>query len=119
MTAVVKPLVESLQKTIPMLVRRAPPTGDCLEGVLSSQDLERCCALLAAALGPPAKEFGKGATFDPAVKEVITGLGGIRLEQCLFVKRGEERQVLYAALWPWASDSSRVTLKVGISIVSP
>lgn len=118
MSLVVKPLVESLQRTIPMLVRRAPPSGEYLEGVLSSQDLPRCCELLAAAFGPPVKDFGKPAAFVPPVNNVITGLGGIRLEQCLFIKHGEQQQVFYAALWPWASDASRVTLKIGITIVS-
>lgn len=119
MTVVAKPLVDSLQRTIPMLVRRVAPTGDYLESVLSAQDLSRCFDLLAATFGPPVKDFGKAATaFDPPIKEVVDGVGGIRLEQCLFVKRGEQRQVLYAALWPWASDASRVTLKVGIVVVS-
>ena len=115
MATLVKPLVESLRKDIPMLVRKAPPSGDYLEGVLSTDDLERCCALLTSVFGEPVKEFGKAATVDPSLQQAVTAIGGIRLEQCLYLKRGEQRQIMYATLWPWASDASRVTLKLGVS----
>ncbi len=113
--ATLQPLVDSLQKQVPMLVRRAPPTGDYLEGVLSSQDLARCCEVLAAALGPPVKEFGKPAALEGPFQSAVQGIGGIRAEQCLYLKQGDQQEILYAALWPWASDETRVTLKVGIS----
>ncbi len=111
----VKPLIEELTKTIPMLVRKSPPPGDYLEGVLSTDDLERCCALLTSVFGVPVKEFGKAATLDPSLQQAVSAIGGIRLEQCLYLKPAGQEEILYAALWPWASDSSRVTLKIGVS----
>ncbi len=113
--AALQSLVGVLQKQVPMLVRRAPPTGDSLEGVLSGQDLPRCCEVLTAALGPPVKDFGKTANLEGALQWAVKGIGGIRTEQCLYLKEGEQQQIVYAVLWPWASDSSRVTLKVGIA----
>ena len=35
------------------------------------------------------------------------------LDQCLYLKPCDGEQAVYAALWPWASDPRRVTLKVG------
>ena len=114
MDALTIPLIETLKTSIPMLVRSAPSTGDYLEGVLSRQDLARCAALLNDALGPAAKDFGQDAKLEPPVQRAIDARGGIRREQCLYVKSIASGQVVYAALWPWASDPTRITLKVGI-----
>ena len=108
----IEPLIVALKQAIPMLVRSAPSTGNYLEGVLSRQDLQRCYALLSEAFGPPAKDFGKPAMFEPAIYKVVQGLGGVRAEQCLFLKL-DGSQMAYAALWPWASDPVRITLKIG------
>lgn len=111
-----QPLIESLQKQVPMLVRRAPPSGDYLESVLSGQDLPRCCELLTTALGAPVKEFGKqAAALDGTLQWAVKSVGGVRIEQCLYLKQSEGQEIVYAALWPWASDAARVTLKIGIS----
>ena len=115
MDPMLKSLIASLRSTIPMLVRSAPASEDYLEGVLAREELQRCCALLSERLAPPIKDFGKAAAFEPPVQKVVASLGGIRLEQCLFLKQGEEGHAVYAALWPWASDPLRITLKVGVS----
>ena len=109
-----KPLIEALRKSVPMLVRSAPSTDDYLEGVLSREDLQRCDTLLRDALGPPVKEFGKAAAIAPAMRALVDRIGGVRIEQCLFLRQDEAGQVTYAALWPWASDEMRITLKVGV-----
>ena len=117
--ASIKPLVQALRKTLTFVeVRAAPPSGDHLEGVLSRQELERCHAQLCEALGPPVKEFGRNATFDHKTQKTVEALGGVRIDQCLFLVPQEARRVVYAALWPWASDPTRVTLKVGVHCVS-
>jgi hypothetical protein len=108
-----RPLVRALQGGVPLLeTRSAPPSGDALEGVLHRQELQRCYELLKEALGPPAKEFGAQVRFDRPAQQVVDALGGIRKDQCLFLKPDGD-QVAYAALWPWASDAQRVTLRVG------
>ena len=114
MDALISPLIETLKHAVPMLVRSAPSTGDSLEGVLSRQDLARCAALLSEALGPAAKDFGQSPKLEPRVQRAIDARGGIRREQCLYVKPIASGQAVYAALWPWASDPTRITLKVGI-----
>ena len=105
------PLLSALRQAIPMVVREQRPSGDYLEGVLSHNDLARCCELLRGTLGEPAKDFGKDATLDRTIQKAI---GGIRTEQCLFAATPEPQRLAYATLWPWASDSNQVTLKVGI-----
>ena len=114
METVIKSLVAALRTTIPMLVRTASASGDYLEGVLSRQALERCEILLRETLGPPIKEFSKAATFEPPIQKVIDRIGGIRFDQCVFLKQGGEGHVAYAVLWPWASDATRITIKVGV-----
>ena len=109
-----KPLVTALQQGIPMEVRAAPPSGDYLEGVLSRPDLSRCYDQLAQHLGPPAKDFAKPVAFPQDVQRIVNDLGGIRGDQCLFLKSVDGTQAIYAALWPWASDPRRITLKVGL-----
>lgn len=108
-------LVDAVRRTIPVLeTRAAAPSSDALEVVLSRADLDRCIALLSATLGQPAKPFGRAVTLAPPASHVMTKIGGIRVEQCLFVKPLSSREIAYAALWPWESDAGRITLKVGI-----
>ena len=110
----IQPLIAALQQSIPMEVRAAPPSGDYLEGVLSRPDLSRCYELLVQHLGPPAKEFAQPAKFSKEVQRLVNDLGGMRADQCLLLKSVDGKQTIYAALWPWASDPRRITLKVGL-----
>ena len=114
MDTAVASLIDSLRSSIPMVIRVAPASGDYLEGVMSRQELQRCCNLLTEAFGQPAKEFGQVTRLEQDLQKLVDQLGGIRLEQCLFLKQDADGQVAYAALWPWASDASRITLKVGL-----
>ena len=118
MSSTVTALIDSLRSSIPMVIRVAPASGDYLEGVMSRQELQRCYTLLAEAFGQPAKEFGQTTSFQREQQKLIDQLGGIRLDQCLFLKPGADGEVAYAALWPWASDATRVTLKVGVASIA-
>ncbi len=75
--------------------------------------------VLRKALGAPAKAFNQAARFDGGMQRVVERLGGIRDDQCLFLKPGTDQALAYAALWPWESDSTRVTLKVGTTKQEP
>jgi hypothetical protein len=44
-------------------------------------------------------------------------MGGLRKGQSFFY-RLEGHQVIYAALWPWESDPTKITLKSGVSELS-
>jgi len=115
MAPVVKPLIDALQQAIPFVeLREASAAGDYLEGVLARGDLERCHQLLSGTFGPAAKEFGKTVRFTKPAQAVVDHLGGIRPDQCLFLKEEPNQPIAFAALWPWASNPDRITLKVGV-----
>ena len=115
MAPATKPLIDALQQAIPFVEKRgASPAGDYFEGVLSREDLGACCELLSGTFGPAAKEFGKVVRFTRQCQTMVATLGGIRPDQCLFIKEEANRPVAFAALWPWASNSDRITLKVGV-----
>ena len=114
MDALISPLIEALRHAIPMVVRVASDSGDYLEGVFSRGDLPRAEALLRKTLGPPIKEFGATASFERTTQDLVNRVGGIRIEQCPFFQQRQSPPIAYAALWPWASDTTRITLKVGV-----
>ena len=115
MAPVVKPLIDALQQTIPFVeLRQVSTDGTYFEGVMARGDLERCCQLLGSALGPAAKAFGKTVRFTKPAQAVVSHLGGIRPDQCLFLKEEPDQPIAFAALWPWASNPDRITLKVGV-----
>ena len=110
----IKGLIAELQQTIRFEeLRKVPPTGDYLEGVLLRKDLACCYDLLAKVFGPPLKEFGTAPAFTPETKKTVDVVGGIRDNQCFFLAQRGATPVAYAALWPWESDPTRLTLKVG------
>ena len=107
-------LIEVMKKTMSLWeVRSAPTATDRLEVVVARRDLDRVCELLREAFGPAVKEFGKPSKLDATAQKVVEQLGGIRQDQCLFLRPETGTGVTYAVLWPWSSDSTRVTLKVG------
>jgi len=98
-------------------VRTLPTATDYFEAVLGRSDLQRCAALLVEALGPPAKDFDQAAAFEPKIRKAIDTIGGIQHDQCLFLNHEDPTRLGYAALWPWASNPERITLKVGMIAV--
>lgn len=114
MAATIGQLIASLRAEIPLELRSAPPSGEYLEGVLLRQDLSRCHTLLVGHLGVPAKDFGVVAKLDRATTKTIEKLGGVWTNQCLFLSPMDGQSSIYAMLWPWGSDASRITLKLGI-----
>jgi len=102
-----------MQKTLRMETRPASRGTEYLEAVIVLEDLEALRSLLRKHLGPAAKESGKEASFPEKIQGLVDSLGGLRIEQSFFYKQ-DGTQVIYAALWPWRSDPSRITLKSGI-----
>ena len=84
-----------------------------LEGVVARPNLDKLLELLTKHLGPAAKEAGKTAKFSGDIQKLVDLLGGLRGDQSFFFKEGEGGKVLYAALWPWASNPEKITLKAG------
>ena len=120
MKEMVKQLTAAVKTSVSFVEQRAvPPSGEYLEGVMMREQLAPCCDLLAKSLGPALKDFNESVTFDPKIQKAVQRLGGIRIEQCLFFAKGENHQVAYAALWPWASNPAKITLKIGLCELEP
>jgi hypothetical protein len=106
-------LIEEIKKTLRMEIRPTSRGTEYLEAVIALEDLQALHSLLRKHLGPATKESGKEASLPEKIQELVDSLGGLRIEQSFFHKQ-DGTQVIYAALWPWRSDPSRVTLKSGV-----
>jgi len=106
-------LIEEMKKVVRMEIRPTSRPADYLEAVITLEELEALRSFLEKHLGPAAKESGKEASFPEKIQGLVDSLGGLRIEQSFFYKQ-DGTQVIYAALWPWRSDPSRITLKSGI-----
>ena len=114
MTAALDGLIAELKHAVRFEeLRKASGTGNYLEGVLLRPDLARCYDLLVKWFGPPLKAFGQPPAFTPDIQKIVDAVGGVRANQCLFLAQEGARPIAYAALWPWESNPTRLTLKVG------
>jgi hypothetical protein len=107
-------LIEEIKKNFRMEIRPNSQGSEYLEAVLQKKDLEMLNSLLGKHLGPAAKEPGKEANLPKEIQKLVDSLGGLRKEQFFFYRRDDHR-VIYAAIWPWGSDPSKITLKSGVS----
>ena len=82
--------------------------------VVPSTRVPQLLDMVTELMGPAVKPAGEGAFwknwFDPFVKAV----GGIQKDQSLFRKPLVGDLSLYCAFWPWASDATRTSLRIGI-----
>jgi hypothetical protein len=109
-------LIEEIKETFRMEIRPNSQGLEYLEAVLQKKDLELLNSLMEKHLGPAAKEPGKEANLPKEIQKLVDSLGGLRKEQSFFYRQDDHR-VIYAAIWPWGSDPSKVTLKSGVSKV--
>jgi hypothetical protein len=109
-------MIDEIKETFKMEIRPNSRSG-YLEAVMNTKDTELLLSLLKRHLGPAAKECGKEANLPKEIEELVDSLGGLRKEQSFFY-REQGRQLIYAALWPWESDPTKVTLKSGVSELS-
>ena len=114
MSELVKPLIARLKQAVSFVELRGHSSDRYLEAVLVKPHLEGCITLLREVFGPPLKEFGQPALFDAKMQKALSLIGGIRTDQALSFAKDEAQLVAYASLWPWASDATRVKLKVGL-----
>jgi hypothetical protein len=110
-------MIDEIKETFQMEIRPNSRGADYLEAVVKTGDLELLNSLLERYLGSAAKERGKEANLPKEIVELVDSLGGLRKEQSFFYRQ-EGHRVIYAALWPWESNPSKVTLKAGVSELS-
>ena len=110
----VKTLVAAIGTQVSFVERRSPAQRtDYFEGVLTRQEFKCCYELLQGQFGNVVKDFGQPAKFDQPTTEIVERIGGIWTDQCLFFLKVDGNAAIYAALWPWSSDASKITLKAG------
>ena len=107
-------LLKEITTQLKMEVRPNSIEGEYLEAVIQKSDLNFLDALLTKHLGKPVKEPGKEADVPADIQGLIDSMGGLRIGQSFFYKKGEGKQVIYAALWPWESNPEKITLKAGV-----
>jgi len=110
-------MIDELKEALSMEIRPNSQGSEYLEAVIDMKDIELLNSLLKRYLGSAAKERGKEANLPKEIEEFVDSLGGLRKGQSFFYRQ-EGHQVIYAALWPWESDPTKITLKSGVSELS-
>jgi hypothetical protein len=110
-------LIQEIKQTLRMEIRPNSQGSKYLEAVMNTKDIELLNSLLKRYLGSAAKERGKEVKLPKEIEELVDSLGGLRKEQSFFYRQ-EGHRVIYAALWPWESDPTKITLKSGVSELS-
>ncbi len=106
-------IIEEIRKAVLIETRLNSIGSEYLEGVIHRKDLELLNCLLARFLGPAAKEPGKEAYLPRDIQKIVDAFGGLRSEQSFFYRK-EDNKLTYAAIWPWASNPDKITLKCGV-----
>jgi len=105
-------LIEEMKGSLRMEIRSNSQGSEYLEAVINTKDLELLHSILRKYFGSAAKEYGKEANLPKEIQIIVDSLGGLRNEQSFFYRK-DGNQVIYAAIWPWKSDPTKITLKSG------
>ncbi len=107
-------MIDEIKETFKMEIRPNSQGSEYLEAVIDTKDMELLSSLLKRYLGSAAKDRGKEANLPKEIEELVDFLGGLRKGQSFFYRQ-DGHQLIYAALWPWESDPTKITLKSGVS----
>ena len=105
-------LIEEIKGTLSMEIRSNSRGSEYLEAVINTKDLELLHSLLEKYLGLAVKEYGKEANLPKEIQTIVDSLGGLRNEQAFFYRK-DGNEVIFAAIWPWKSNPTKITLKCG------
>ncbi|MBU4377366.1 MAG: hypothetical protein KKD29_07870 [Candidatus Omnitrophica bacterium] len=107
-------LVDEIKAALEPEVRTSSDANEYFEAVFMVKDLEKLNTILEKEFGKPLKPPAKNVKFTKEVQNVVDLIGGLRREQSFYAKNETESKYFYAALWPWQSDPSKITLKMGL-----
>jgi len=105
-------MLQEIKESLWIEIRPNSKGLEYLEGVIYKKDLELLNSLLKKYLGPAVKEPGKEGYLPKEIQKIVDALGGLRNEQSFFYRQ-EGNKVIYASIWPWASNPDKLTLKCG------
>lgn len=106
-------LIDDINGSLKLEVRVTSEAHEYFEAVFQSADLEKLSVFIKEALGEALKPPGKDVRFAKHVQKLVDKVGGLRREQTFYLKEGGDGEYTFAALWPWQSDPSKTTLKIG------
>lgn len=106
-------LIDDIKNSLELEVRITSGAHEYFEAVFQTKDLNKLSGLVKCVLGEPLKPPGKDVKFPQHVQKLLDMIGGIRREQSFYLKEGANGEYVYVALWPWQSDPSKITLKIG------
>jgi hypothetical protein len=106
-------VVNNIKNSMELDVRTSTEEREYFEAVFQNKDLNTLSSLLKDTMGEPLKPPGKNVRFPKHVQKLVDAVGGLRREQSFYLKEGQNGEYTYAALWPWQSDPSKITLKIG------
>ena len=105
-------LIDDIKESLKLEVRISSDAHEYFEAVFQTEDLNVLLGLVKDAVGEPLKPPGKEVKFPKHIQKLVDLIGGIRRAQSFYLKEANGKYV-YVALWPWQSDPSRITLKIG------
>ena len=105
-------LIDDIKASLELEVRSCKDTVLVFAAVFRAKESDKLLGVLQRYIGDPLKPPGKNVRLQKEAAKIANSMGGIRREQSFYMKE-ESDGYLYAALWPWESDPSRVTLKIG------
>ena len=105
-------LVNEIKIAMELEVRTAPDSDMFFEAVFQAKDLEKLLPLLQKHMGKPLKPPGKNVRLPMDTAKIVDLMSGLRREQSFYMKKEEGGKYACAALWPWQSDPSKITLKI-------
>lgn len=106
-------LVDEIKEALELEVRKSSDADGYFEAVFQSKDLDTLSTIVKNTAGEPLKPPAKRVKFAKHVQEVVDLIGGVRREQSFYLKEEANGEYIYVALWPWESDLSKITLKIG------
>lgn len=82
--------------------------------VITSANVPQVAEAVQNLMGVPFKPAGTSAVWKNWFDPFVRGIGGIRRNQSLYRKDLPEGSIVYCAFWPWASDPTRVSIRLGL-----
>ncbi|MDP3790037.1 MAG: hypothetical protein Q8R48_06525 [Candidatus Omnitrophota bacterium] len=107
-------IIDDIKSAVDLEIRTSADAHEYFEAVFMSKDMEKLASILKENMGDPLKPAGKNVRFDRNIQKIVDIIGGLRREQSFYVKDEGADKYMYVALWPWQSDPSKTTLKIGI-----
>jgi hypothetical protein len=106
-------MIQEIRNSFRMDIRLSSQGFEYLDAVIQKNDLELLKSLLMKYLGPAAREPGREVELPIGIQSLLDSMGGLRVDQSFYYKQGNDGEVAFALLWPWASDPEKITLKAG------